>query len=150
MGTVFRLKRSGELNKRSSTARVPLTCLVALYCAAVAVFLASPVSAQDYTQQIGSPTFSSMEPVELGFVNAGNGNLHMEISLASFPQRARRPLSYSLVYDSRLWLYSASYWVLTSNAASLGGWRFVSSADAGRVGNSSWMTTCNGGQSNSV
>src|SRR2546422_7871409 len=33
--------------------------------------------AQDYLLQTGAPTFTTAEPVEMGFINASNGNLHM-------------------------------------------------------------------------
>jgi len=36
----------------------------------------------------GSSDIHSEDPVEYGFINAANGNLHLEIPVASFPQRA--------------------------------------------------------------
>lgn len=88
-----------------------------------------------------------MEPVELGFVNVANGILHLEIPLASFPQRAGAPLTYKLVYDSRLWYHyvpvSGQTWAINSWATPLGGWRFSTSVDPGTVG--SGGGPCTGG-----
>jgi hypothetical protein len=52
--------------------------------------LASVARAQlDYSVQIGRPTFTTPSPVEMGFVNLANGNLHLEIPLGSFRERGR-------------------------------------------------------------
>ena len=104
----------------------------------MAFFAHSESIAQDYSQALGAPTFTSAEPVELGFINAGNGNLHMEIPMASFPQRGAQPLTYKLVYDSRIWYTNGLGW--DPNTGS--GWRFISSADVGTTGSSTWTTTC--------
>src|SRR5229473_2722108 len=66
-------------------------------------FTCDAILAQGYLAQGGNPTFNTATPVELGFVNAANGNLHLEIPLSSFPQRGSRGLSARLVYDSRIW-----------------------------------------------
>src|SRR5579871_3327332 len=58
---------------------------------------------QDYQSQTGSPTFSVMQPVPYGVVNLANGNLHVEIPLASAPQRGSLQFVAKLVYDSRIW-----------------------------------------------
>jgi hypothetical protein len=81
--------------------------------------------------------------VELGFVNASNGNLHMEIPMASFPQRAGKPLTFNLVYDSRIWyLNSGTTWDPKG-----GGWGFINSAG---IGTPNWTVytayTCGGGK----
>lgn len=57
----------------------------------------------NYLLQTGSPTFTAAEPVEVGFVNVANGNLHLEIPLVSAPQRGRLGFTAKLVYDSRIW-----------------------------------------------
>ena len=49
--------------------------------------LASVCQAQTYLNSTGVPTFATTSKVENGFVNLGNGNLHLEIDLGSFPQR---------------------------------------------------------------
>jgi hypothetical protein len=43
---------------------------------------------QDYVYATGSPTFGVNIPVENGFINVTNGNLHLEFSLAT--HKARR------------------------------------------------------------
>src|SRR5260221_11484124 len=94
-------------------------------CTAPLALLFQPLAlAQNYLQEPGRPTFTSMEPVELGFVNVANGNLHLEIPLASFPQRGTSPLTFSLVYDSRIWYHYVplvtAVWSVNSWATSLG------------------------------
>jgi RHS repeat-associated protein len=69
---------------------------VALCCV-----LAKSARAQDYLEASGSPTFSAPEPVELGFTDSANGNLHIEVPFGSYPQRgSKQPLTVKEVYDS--------------------------------------------------
>jgi len=97
--------------------------------------------AQTYLQNIGIPTFTTQLPVENGFINAANGNLHLEIPLASYPQRGGHQFKVSLMYDSAIWQQVAGYssgWQPTNvptagGSRSLGGWRLVTSADTGTV-----------------
>lgn len=99
--------------------------------------------AQDYLQAVGTPVFTSAESVELGIVDASTGDLHLEIPVASFPQRAGQPLTYKFVYDSRIWSQSGgSSWVPNTTASPWAGWRFITSADMGIVGNNSYVNTC--------
>ena len=65
--------------------------------------IASWSQSQDYQEERGLPSFASTEPVELGFVNLANGNLHLEIPLAALPERGGRSHTVSLVFDSRFW-----------------------------------------------
>src|SRR5258708_13992927 len=58
--------------------------------------------AQGYLTQIGVPAFTTALPVEQGFINLPNGNLHLQIEFGSFPERASRPLVAVLGYDSRI------------------------------------------------
>src|SRR5262249_10175132 len=77
----------------------------------------------------------TLQPVKGGFVNLANGNLHFEIPLGSFPQKGSTPpLTYALVYDSRIWYETgpSSVWTpqnVTSQqaASSWGGWRLMDS-----------------------
>jgi len=64
--------------------------------------------AQNYLTAGGSPTFSSPAPVELGFTDTANGNLHLEISAASVPQRgSKQPLTVKFSHDSNtMWTIS--------------------------------------------
>ena len=60
--------------------------------------------AQDYLSATGAATFSAPEPVEYGFVESANGNLHLEFPLGSYPQRgSKQPYNARLVYDSHIW-----------------------------------------------
>jgi len=97
---------------------------------------AMQLSAQSYLQNIGVPTFTTKLPVENGFINAANGNLHLEIPLGSFPQRAGAPDKIVLMYDSAIWSPASGTWQPTNvastiNDGSFGGWRIVTSRDAG-------------------
>ena len=117
-----------------------LVCLLPMWCLSKLAF------AQDYLQAPGSPTFATTEPIELGFVNLANGNLHLEVPIASFPQRGGSALTYKLVYDSRIWyhyLFTGQVWGINTWAQPLGGWRFATSVDAGTVGASGGP--CSGG-----
>lgn len=51
------------------------------------------------------PYFIAPYPAEMGTVDAGTGNLHLEIPLGSFPQRGTSSsLASKLVYDSHIWV----------------------------------------------
>ena len=98
--------------------------------------------AQDYLLQTGAPTFTTAEPVEMGFINASNGNLHLEIPLASPPQRGRLRYGAKLVYDSRIWEASAGTWHPDNVPNSQGGWRLVTSGSAGNYSYSVTTRRC--------
>src|SRR6267142_2352409 len=67
-------------------------------------FLAANLAAaQGYLFDVGTPLYTKAEPVELGFINIPNGNLHLEIPLTASPQRGKMQFSAALVYDSRIW-----------------------------------------------
>jgi len=93
--------------------------------------------AQDYSSQTGSPTFSVNQPVPYGFVNLANGNVHVEIPLASAPQRGKLPFAAKLVYDSRIWQIvhagGSLVWKPNNLPFSIAGWRFVTNATPGTV-----------------
>ena len=95
---------------------------------------AMPAKAQSYRNSIGVPAFSTQIPVENGFINAANGNLHLEIPLGSFPQRGGAPDKIVLMYDSDIWTWalSGNSWsptnvTNTAGGGSWGGWRIVTS-----------------------
>jgi hypothetical protein len=102
--------------------------------------------AQTYLNSTGAPAFATTSKVENGFVNLGNGNLHLEIDLGAFPQRGSIKLGAKLVYDSRIWQIANGAWAPTNVANSQGGWRFVTTADPGAVTETSTSTVCNGTQ----
>jgi hypothetical protein len=74
--------------------------------------------AQTYLNATGMPTFLTGSNVENGFVNLGNGILHLEIPLATFPQRGKMALTAKLVYDSRMWQVVNNAWAPTNVANS--------------------------------
>jgi hypothetical protein len=86
-------------------ARPELNRIARLFAALIlASAFAHPAAAQNYLTSTGSPSFSAPEPVELGFVDASNGNLHLSIPLGSYPQRGNgqaQPIT--LEYDSNIW-----------------------------------------------
>jgi RHS repeat-associated protein len=87
---------------------------------------------QTYLDEIGIPTFTTALPVELGFVNLANGNMHLEIPIASYPQRGKPTLVGRLAYDSRVWIVNPNglngyQWQPT------GGWHFMPGAEPGYV-----------------
>ncbi|HKV28028.1 MAG TPA: hypothetical protein VJN90_07130, partial [Candidatus Acidoferrales bacterium] len=73
--------------------------------------------AQSYGTASGMPAFVAPEPVELGFTDSANGNLHLEMPFGSYPQRgSKQPLNVKYVYDSSaVWTiacgsFSCSWW----------------------------------------
>jgi len=59
--------------------------------------------ANDPLSDLGVPPFLTTLPVENGWIGMANGNLHLEIPLASFPQRGRPPITIALAYESTIW-----------------------------------------------
>ncbi len=98
---------------------------------------------QDYLQAIGVPTFATSHPVEMGDVNIGNGNLHLEIPIASFPQRGSLVYNARLIYDSRFWQVVNQGWVPTtvpqgnSTGNAVGAWHFTDPANFSETAGSS-------------
>jgi len=110
---------------------------------------ARSLKAQGYLENIGMPTFTTALPVENGFINAANGNLHIEIPLASYPQRGGRQFNVNLVYDSAIWRRISNSWQPTNISSSMGGWRLITSGDQGgkeyTVYQSSWCAAAEQG-----
>jgi hypothetical protein len=61
------------------------------------------LAAQNYLYGTGAQTWGVNIPVEDGFINVANGEIHLEIPIATLPQRGGLPLSERLEYDSRIW-----------------------------------------------
>src|SRR5690348_10733587 len=59
--------------------------------------------ANDPLSDLGVPPFLTTLQVESGWIGMANGNLHLEIPLASYPQRGRPPITIALAYDSTIW-----------------------------------------------
>lgn len=70
-------------------------------------------------------------PVPGGYVDAGNGNLHIEIPIASMAERGHVPFVAKLVYDSHIWQQVSGAWQPTNVLNSNSGWRLMTSAAAG-------------------
>jgi RHS repeat-associated protein len=106
-----------------------LAILAALLCPVTA-------SAQAYLQDTGSPAYAVNLPVPNGYVNVANGNLHLEIPLATHKQRGALSLDEKLVYDSRIWNivhYSGYYWWPLNIPNAQSGWRFESGNATGNI-----------------
>src|SRR4051794_36859167 len=104
------IRVTGKITSQSTLAifgRFLLICQVSLLkpeirrSFAVLLLLALPTIAlgQAPVSIEGIPPHTAQIPVPLGFVNATNGHLHLEIPIASFPERNGDPLVAKLVYD---------------------------------------------------
>jgi hypothetical protein len=99
---------------------------------------APELSAQSgYLLSIGVPTFTTQLPVENGFVNLSNGDLHIEIPLGFYPERAGRPVSLSFVYDSAIWQVVSSSWQPTNVPNAQGGWKLFDTMYGGAINSDS-------------
>jgi hypothetical protein len=130
---MFDLVSSRSRAVRLGTISVVMTCMMWTF--------AKPAEAQ-YTTAAGTPTFSTAMPVEMGFTNVANGNLHIEIPLASFPQRGSLQYNARLVYDSLIWTISSNQWSPTNIPNSMGGWRLVTGGEPGTVTSVTGSSAC--------
>jgi len=93
--------------------------------------------AQSYYYAYGSNPWTTPVPVPGGYVDAANGNLHIEIPIASMAERGSVPFRAALVYDSHIWQQvttgSSTSWKPTNVINSNGGWRLVTSAMTGTI-----------------
>lgn len=116
----------------------------ALIYLALAGTAALSQNSQSYLNDLGSTSYGVNIPVENGFINVSNGNLHLEFPLASHPQRGALSLSEKIVYDSRIWMFSpfgshGSYhwWPYnipgSDSSTNSGGWRFVQGNETGTI-----------------
>jgi RHS repeat-associated protein len=99
-------------------------------------------NSQSYLNDVGSPVYGVTIPVENGFIDVSNGNLHLEFPLATHPQRGALSLNEKLVYDSRIWMFSSfgthgsyHWWPnnVPGSADTAAGWRFVTGAEVGAI-----------------
>src|SRR5882762_6690380 len=60
-------------------------------------------SSSDYVDRVGLPNFAVVQPVEMGFINVANGNLHLEFPMTNIPQRGGKSMAVKLTYDSQLY-----------------------------------------------
>src|SRR5882672_3327740 len=77
-------------------------------------------------QTLGQRPYVAPEPIELGFVESATGNLHLEIPMGSFPQRASsQPMKYFMAYDSNFWTITPSNVWSPASPLPFAGWRTV-------------------------
>jgi RHS repeat-associated protein len=123
-----------------------------LFLVAVALFFATTVSfgQQSFMDEPGIPAFTTSFPVEHGFINLANGNLHLEIPIAAYAQRGNiKALHARLVYDSRFWTISTNNNEIQTWTPSLpligvnvgGMFRLVTDGEGGRWGNDHGVVT---------
>jgi len=106
---------------------------VVCLCLALSLIAGSHLYAQDYAYATGGTSFTTEIPIENGYIAVNNGEIHIEIPLATQTQRGRLPVHESLVYDSRIWriLNNSGYsWQPTNVPNSMGGWRLSTGLSA--------------------
>ena len=90
--------------------------------------------AQTSLTSAGKPTDSVTIPVENGFINLADGNLHLDIPFATQVQRGTLIKNAGFVYDSGIWhgvaTANGNQWMPTNvttyaGTQSIGGWRYV-------------------------
>jgi len=106
----------------------------------LSAFPAVAQNSQSYLNDVGSTAYGINIPIENGYINVSNGNLHLEFPLATQPQRGALSLHESLVYDSRIWMFSpfgtgSSYhwwpYNVSGSSTTSGGWRLVTGFEVG-------------------
>lgn len=124
--------------------------ITGIHFLALALVAGLPVAAQNYLYSTGNPVWGINIPIENGFINVANGNLHMEIPIGSQPQRGSLPLTETLIYDSRIWAVVNTGTSLSFQPNSTNGWALGGTAIAGSAATQSIVNEsvpCNGGGS---
>src|SRR5579859_2921169 len=144
----------GNFSSKNAGGIAPLNSFVRITFFLPLLFLLSAISAvaQSYLDEPGIPAFTTSFPVDRGFINLANGNLHLEIPVATYPQRGNiKALHARLVYDSRLWtirtdpVTEAQRWQLSSPPAGIAlasGWRFITDGEQGPTSVSQSVRIC--------
>lgn len=125
-----------------------LVLIVLLFC-----FVTLPLNGQQsFMDEPGIPAFTTAFPVDHGFINLANGNLHLEIPIAAYAQRGNpKALNTRLVYDSRLWMVrtdpvtQARSWapsVPSIGVGVFGGFRLITDGESGSPTFSQDVVTC--------
>src|SRR5579863_4097141 len=104
-----------------------MKCLIRLSAFVFALSLSTlpKLYGQNYLYGLGSQSWGVNIPIENGFINVANGEIHIEIPLATHGQRGSLALKEALVYDSRIWqiVGSGSYSFQPTNVPnSQAGW----------------------------
>ena len=115
---------------------------VVVFTAVLLFAITSQSANAQYTTATGTPTFTTAIPVEMGFTNVANGNLHIEIPLASFPQRGSLIYNARLVYDSLIWKIDGTAWKPTNIPNSMGGWRLITGGEPGTISSVARSNPC--------
>lgn len=127
------------------------TLIAGIQFLALALVAGVPAAAQNYLYGTGNPVWGINIPIENGFINVANGNVHIEIPIGSQPQRGSLPLTETLVYDSRIWQIVNTGSSLSFQPVSTDGWALGGTAIAGSGATQSTVNEsvpCNGGGSN--
>ena len=92
---------------------------------------------QNYLYGTGDQSWGINLPIESGYINVANGEIHLEIPLATHKQRGDLSLDEKLVYDSRIWQLvadgSSVSFQPTNVPNSMAGWRFVAGNETGNL-----------------
>ncbi len=132
------------MNSRAKGIALPLLAVFAV------ATISSAARAQLADSATGVPVGASTVPVERGFINLGNGNLHIEIPFTSYKERGALSTNLRMVYDSMIWHGVAngsgsSQWQPNNIPNSMGGWRFASKPQGEfSNGGSSASSPCSG------
>jgi RHS repeat-associated protein len=90
---------------------------------------------QTSLEAIGIPPFTKLLPVENGYINPMNGDLHLEIPFTNIAERAGQQFKAALAYDSNIWSNTIGPFNVPGgsgpNSRSMGGWRLLTSAHSG-------------------
>jgi hypothetical protein len=128
--------------QRALRIEIPMILLMA--------FTSLNAMAQNYLYGTGNPVWGINIPIENGFINVANGNVHMEIPIGSQAQRGSLPLTETLVYDSRIWAIVNTGTSLSFQPSTTNGWALGGTAIAGSAATQSVVSesvSCNGGGS---
>jgi RHS repeat-associated protein len=116
-----------------------------VFAALIALLMPAHLAGQ---VRYGAYPWTTSLPVQGGYVDATNGNLHIEIPIASMATRGRVPFIAKLVYDSHIWqqvtVGGSLTWQptnVTGLVSAWGGWRLVTPA-AGQVTYQTVPSTC--------
>lgn len=112
-------------------------CLLPAALLCMITCLSSNLRAQNYLYGTGNQSWGINLPIENGYINVANGEVHFELTLANLPQRGSLSLDEQLVYDSRIWQIidnGSSYGFQPTNVPnSMAGWRFIAGNEVGSI-----------------
>src|SRR5260370_42333003 len=111
------LQGSGLSRSKSRGVGISSAQSIRLFLVVVVLCINGISSGQNYLTSTGTPAFAAPESAEYGFVDASNGNLHLELPIGSYPQSgSNRPATILFTYDANnLWTVMttggpAPYW----------------------------------------